>query len=61
MRRVLRNYLISFLIIGLFFLAVHLINRYVEAHYPEAAAPEAKRGAMVQAGADGECERKLSR
>ena len=27
MPRILRNYLISFIIIGLFFLAVHLINR----------------------------------
>ena len=30
MSRILRNYLISFVIIGLFFLAVHLINRIVE-------------------------------
>ena len=29
MPRILRNYLISFAIIGLFFLAVHLVNRYV--------------------------------
>lgn len=30
MSRILRNYMISFIIIGLFFLAVHLINRMVE-------------------------------
>ena len=29
MPRILRNYLISFAIIGLFFLAVHIINRMV--------------------------------
>ena len=36
MRRVLRNYLISFLIIGIFFLIVHLINQAVEQNMPEA-------------------------
>ena len=30
MSRILRNYLISFVIIALFFLVVHLINRIVE-------------------------------
>ncbi len=39
MRRVLRNYLISFVVIGLFFLAVHLINRYVEQRPAGAGQP----------------------
>jgi len=45
MPRILRNYLISFIIIGLFFLAVKLINAYVaertagQAAPPERAAP----------------------
>jgi len=30
MSRILRNYLISFLIIGLFLLAVHLIDRWAD-------------------------------
>ncbi|MCZ6531985.1 MAG: hypothetical protein O7A08_03360 [SAR324 cluster bacterium] len=38
MSRILRNYLISFIIIGLFFLAVHLINKYV-AGLQEANSP----------------------
>lgn len=37
--RILRNYLISFALIGLFFLVVHLINRYVEQHMPPPAPP----------------------
>ena len=37
MSRILRNYLISFVIIGLFFLAVHLINRAVEERAGEGA------------------------
>jgi len=37
MSRILRNYLISFVIIGLFFLAVHLINRMVEERAGESA------------------------
>jgi hypothetical protein len=44
MSRILRNYLISFLIIGLFLLAVHLINRWAderERHSPAATAPAA--------------------
>lgn len=36
MPRILRNYLISFVIIGLFLLIVHLINRYVEQRSEEA-------------------------
>lgn len=42
MSRILRNYLISFLIIGLFLLAVHLINRWADERdrrSPAAAAP----------------------
>ncbi len=39
MRRVLRNYLISFVVIGLFFLAVHLINRFVERRPAGAGKP----------------------
>ncbi len=38
MSRILRNYLISFVIIGLFFLAVHLINRMMDARMEEAPA-----------------------
>ncbi len=37
MSRILRNYLISFVIIGLFFLAVHLINRAVDERAGEGA------------------------
>lgn len=40
MRRVLRNYLISFAIIGLFFLIVHLINTMVEQRTPPAPPGE---------------------
>ncbi len=41
MSRILRNYLISFVVIALFFLAVHLINRIVEERTgaPPPAAP----------------------
>jgi hypothetical protein len=38
MSRVLRNYLISFVIIGLFFLAVHLINRMMDSRMEGAPA-----------------------
>lgn len=34
MPRILRNYLISFALIGLFFLAVHLVNRWAEQRAP---------------------------
>ena len=37
MSRILRNYLISFIIIGLFFLAVHLINRMVDGRMQDGA------------------------
>lgn len=37
MPRILRNYLISFAIIGLILLAIHLVNRWAD---QRAAAPE---------------------
>jgi hypothetical protein len=58
--RILRNYIISFIIIGLFFLVAHLINRYVEEHTPapqapatDAAAPSAAAPAATPDGSAG--------
>lgn len=39
MPRILRNYLISFLIIGLFLLAVHLIDKWAEERQAKPTTP----------------------
>lgn len=49
MPRILRNYLISFAIIGLILLAVHLVNRWAEKQMP----PE-QPAAAEDNGASGE-------
>ena len=48
MSRILRNYLISFVIIALFFLAVHLINRMVEERTE--GSPSGSAGSEVSSG-----------
>jgi hypothetical protein len=39
MPRILRNYLISFAIIGVLLLAIHLVNRWAERQAPPPAPP----------------------
>ncbi len=50
MPRIIRNYLISFAIIGLILLAVHLVNRWVAQQMPQEPPAAAEGGDAARGG-----------